>query len=216
MNRKATLGILGALTLLAPAALAADGGGEDSPSLQQDVIPNIMIVRVPATGDAASIEDQRTDTDVDVFPLTVTVRRQSDGTVDLQDLRGQVLDLMQTTQPVTVSIKTPEQTFAEIPSEVQQKFSEAEEDSVASQSADKAVVAWRGYGPVRGYHAGVVAFNRAPYRGYYPYYVGKSEEALYGLNPYFGYYANYRNYPFTYGVYRSTPSYHYFGYYRYY
>lgn len=197
---------------LVPSAALSEDVERGAPS--RDEIPTVLIVRVPTATGGGSIADQPADAEVDVFPLQVTFSRKADGTTDLERIREQVLELMQQTSPVDVEVGHPAHVLQGLPEGLQQRFIEAEEDSVAAYAAggDRAVVAWRGYGPVRGYHAGVVAFNSSPYRGYHPY----GPRAVYGHNPYFGYYARGRNYPFTYGTYRATPSYHYFAYYRHY
>lgn len=195
-----------------PAIAASITGGSDT---DRDEVPNILIARVPAVKSAEDLRDQRTDTDVDVFALKVKFVLKADGTVDTENLREQVINLMATTTPVKVKVGTPDAIAADLSDEVKAGFQQAEADSVAAYDGDgheEAYVAWRGWGPVRGYRAGVVAFNSSVYRGYYPYYY--RESLVYGHNPYFGYYANGHNYPFTYGIYRSSPSYHYFGYYR--
>lgn len=203
--------VASSLLLSLPALAESDDGSTPS---RVDDVPTVMVARVPAVSDATDITDQRTDGDVDVYALQIKFKRLEDGKLDLEDIRGQILDQIQTTDPVTVKVKDPDTTINEVPADLQKKFKEAEADSVAAYGSDEAYVAWRGYGPVRGYSRGVYAFGSTRYRGYYPYRLEST--AYYGVNPYFGYYAYGRSYPFTYGLHRATPSYHYFLYHRYY
>lgn len=170
------------------------------------LIPNVLIVRVPIVAAEGDSPGQKPNVDVDVFPLRVEPAKLEDGTIDVAKLRNDVLTMMQTTDPVRVEVD--DSGLANFPADLQKGFHQAEAQT--SDEATEPAIAWRGYGPVRGYSAGIVAYNRSVYRGYNP---GSTY-------PYYGYYyqpgenVEGVTFHYHYGVSRSTPSYRYYGYYR--
>lgn len=198
MRRNLALGFAAASLLVTLSQVAV---AKDEVPTEPQGLPNIMIVRVPAVGDEARSDNQLPDGEAEVFPLKVAIPRLQDGTIDGPELKRIIIELLQTNQPVKINAGASTD-ITSLPPALQTRFKDAEAQS--EEDGAEAAVAWRSYGPVRGYNAGVVAYGRSPYRGYYPGYA----------TPHYGYYRNGNGYYYNYGVYRNTPSYHYYGYYR--
>lgn len=165
--------------------------------------PRFLIVRVPIPNEAPQFSEMQR---AEVFPIEMELDREADGTVDKEKVRAKIIDAMQSTQPIILGGETTR--LEDLPEDLAKEFVRAEKETEDQGEEEAGAVAWRHYGPVTGYSAGVVAHGRSPYYGY--------TAAAARTVPYYGYYTGGQTYNYAYGAYRTTPSYHYYGYYRHY
>ena len=168
------------------------------------VAPKFLIVRVPVTGDAQNSTDQKPFATTEVYPVTIAIDCEMDGTLDKVKVKAKLIEALKDVKPIVLNESTINP--VSLPDDLRKEFVRAEKETEDSSGAKGGVVAWRHYGPITGYSAGIVAHGRSPYMGYYPA----------TPIPYYGYYIGGQVYNYNYGAYTRAGGYHYYGYYRHY